>query len=129
MCLQWEKGCEGLKNVASSSSEGPIGPVLGLSKDIQFQHELNSNNMETFDNHSISSFCSNVSNTVLPLQRFTNENYWVCHPNGNGSAIAAHVARGSIPLSSGMLGNVSLDHMGGLESVPSCLTGTCVYLL
>ncbi|XP_020594415.1 TITAN-like protein, partial [Phalaenopsis equestris] len=90
--LKWEKGCEALTNIACSSSEGPIGPVLELSKDIQFQHEHNSNKMDTFDNHSISSFSSNVSHPVLPLQRFTNENYWVCQPDGNGSATAAHAA-------------------------------------
>ncbi|KAH0462420.1 hypothetical protein IEQ34_009995 [Dendrobium chrysotoxum] len=121
--LKWEKGCEALKNVASSSSEGPIGPALGPSKDIQFKHELNSNKMDSFNNHSISSFTSNVSHPVLPLQRYTNENYWVCQPNGNGSATAAHVDKDSIRLSLGLRGNVSLDHMGGLESVDRHLTG------
>ncbi|PKU81442.1 hypothetical protein MA16_Dca015847 [Dendrobium catenatum] len=121
--LKWEKGCEALKNVASSSSEGPIGPVLGPSKDIQFKHELNSNKMDSFNNHSISSFSSNVSHPVLPLQIYTNENYGVCHPNDNGSATAAHVDKDSIPLSLGLRGNVSLDHMGGLESVDRHLTG------
>ncbi|KAK8916577.1 hypothetical protein KSP39_PZI023181 [Platanthera zijinensis] len=118
--LKWEKKCEALRNAASSSSVMPIGPVLGPSKDIQFQHELNSIKM---DYYSITSFSSNVSHPVLPLQSLTNENYRVCSPSGYSSAVAPHIDHGFTHLAMDMHGSEHQDHLGGLECVGRHLTG------
>ncbi|KAG0478429.1 hypothetical protein HPP92_013148 [Vanilla planifolia] len=107
--LKWEKGCENLKIAASN--EGAIGPVLKTSKDIQFQYELNSSKTDNYEIPSRSYFSSNVSLPVLPLQSYTNENDWLCHPIGNVSSTSAHVEHlsASVPI----LGNVPLLTMLG----------------
>ncbi|XP_042949148.1 TITAN-like protein isoform X1 [Carya illinoinensis] len=73
---KWEKKCKSLRNDDVLSTEGPIGPVLGPSHDIH--NELNSGNIDSFENCSIQSVKSSHSNGVLPLQCYTNE-YQVSH--------------------------------------------------
>ncbi|PKA63815.1 hypothetical protein AXF42_Ash004824 [Apostasia shenzhenica] len=123
MYLQWGKSCETLKSANLTSSDSRIGPVSLRAKDIQFQYETNSNKMDCFLNHSSSSFSSNVSEHVLPLQSLTNENYWICNATGSGSSAASHVAHGHPPLPEHTQGNMFQQRMGGVESISTNLTG------
>lgn len=65
-----------MESNAVSSSEGPIGPVFGPSNDIH--NELNYGNIDSFENSSIQSVKSSLSNGVMPLHYYTNE-YQVSH--------------------------------------------------
>ncbi|XP_062169878.1 TITAN-like protein isoform X2 [Alnus glutinosa] len=73
---KWEKKCKSLESNAVSSSEGPIGPLFGPSNDIH--NELNYGNIDSFENSSIQSVKSSLSNGVMPLHYYTNE-YQVSH--------------------------------------------------
>ena len=74
--MQWEKKCVSLKSEAVSSSQGAIGPVVGPLNDIHNEH--NYGNIDSFENSSIQSVKSSLSNGVMPLQYYTNE-YQVSH--------------------------------------------------
>lgn len=113
--LQWEKGCELLKNAASSSSEGHVGPSPGLSKDIQY--ELTSNNMDNFQKNSNDTFSSTVSHTVMPLQSLTNEGYRVCPPEVSGTTGAGSIPYVATSLAVGALQNVGLQDMHAMGNV------------
>ncbi|GMY15123.1 TITAN-like protein [Fagus crenata] len=73
---KWEKKCVSLKSEAVSSSQGAIGPVVGPLNDIHNEH--NYGNIDSFENSSIQSVKSSLSNGVMPLQYYTNE-YQVSH--------------------------------------------------
>ncbi|KAG1330948.1 TITAN-like protein [Cocos nucifera] len=113
--LKWEKGCELLKNAASSSSEGHIGPSPGLLKDIQY--ELTFNNMDNFQNISNLTFSSTVSHTVMPLQSLTNEGYRVCPPEVSGTTGAGSIPYVASSFAVGVLQNVGLQDMHAMGNV------------
>ncbi|XP_008813479.1 TITAN-like protein [Phoenix dactylifera] len=119
--LKWEKGCELLKNAASSSSEGHIGPSPGPSKDIQY--ELTSNNMDNFQKNYKHTFSSTVSHTVMPLQSLTNEGYRACPPEFSGTTGAGSIPYVATPLAVGALQNVGLQDMHAMGNVGH-LTGS-----
>ncbi|XP_059444467.1 TITAN-like protein isoform X2 [Corylus avellana] len=73
---KWEEKCKSLESNAVSSSEGPIGPVFAPLNDIH--NELNYGNIDSFENSSIQSVKSSLSNGVMPLHYYTNE-YQVSH--------------------------------------------------
>ena len=65
-----------MKSDAVSSSQGAIGPEIGPLNDIH--NENNYGNIDNFENSSIQSVKSSLSNGVMPLQYYTNE-YQVSH--------------------------------------------------
>nr|XP_010926848.1 TITAN-like protein isoform X1 [Elaeis guineensis] len=118
--LKWEKGCELLKNAASASSEGHIGPSPGLSKDIQYELTSNKDNFQNNSNHT---FSSTVSHTVMPLQSLTNEGYRVCPLEVSGTTGAGSSPYVATSLEGGLLQNVGLQDMHAMGNVGH-LTGS-----
>ncbi|KAM3752021.1 hypothetical protein ACB098_04G156800 [Castanea mollissima] len=68
---KWEKKCISLKSDTVSSSQGAIGREIGPLNDIH--NENNYGNIDNFENSSIPSVKSSLSNGVMPLQYYTNE--------------------------------------------------------
>ncbi|KAI5404638.1 hypothetical protein KIW84_051699 [Lathyrus oleraceus] len=101
---KWEKRCAALKKEASLQSEGSPGAVFGPSSDIH--NQLNSGNIDSFENiysHSMKSYPSNV---VLPLHCHTNK-YQVSSSghSGVGNTGLLDIDKSSLPSEAGSSAN------------------------
>lgn len=67
--LQWEKQCKALKTEAAGG--GSHGPLIGPSNDIH--NKMNSDYVNSFGKDNIHAVNANISNSVVPLQNYTNE--------------------------------------------------------
>ncbi|KAJ7945702.1 TITAN-like protein isoform X1 [Quillaja saponaria] len=96
--VKWEKKCKALKDESLSSSGGNRGQVLGPSNDIH--NQLNSGYIDSFENNYTQSVKSILSNSVLPLQYYTNE-YQVSHsgpPEVGAGSLFPHDVTSSLHL-------------------------------
>ncbi|ONK56167.1 uncharacterized protein A4U43_C10F4830 [Asparagus officinalis] len=100
---EWEKACKSLKSAASTSGQGTIGPFSVPLKDIQ--HEHTSNNMNSFDKHSITSSNSNAYHPVMPLQTLTNESHRLYPQDLSGATGAGSVPYETAAFSVDLQGN------------------------
>ncbi|XP_019176558.1 PREDICTED: TITAN-like protein isoform X3 [Ipomoea nil] len=66
---KWEKQCKALKTEAAG--EGSHGPLIGPSNDIH--NKMNSDYVNSFGKDNIHAVNVNISNSVVPLQNYTNE--------------------------------------------------------
>ncbi|KAG6513253.1 hypothetical protein ZIOFF_023566 [Zingiber officinale] len=120
--LQWEKGCEALKGAVPFSCNRTIEPSLGSSKDIQ--HAVTSN----IEENSVHSTFSYISDSVIPLQNLTNENYVEYHPKVNGFPISGSISNAATSCSISMEGNDGLNNaciFGSPSRQLSVSTSTC----
>ncbi|XP_020540753.1 TITAN-like protein isoform X2 [Jatropha curcas] len=69
---KWEKKCKLLENEAAASTGGSHTVQVGPSNDIR--NELDDKNIINFKNNNFNPLKSNLSNGVVPLQYYTNEN-------------------------------------------------------
>ncbi|XP_042375275.1 TITAN-like protein [Zingiber officinale] len=120
--VKWEKGCEALKGAVPFSCNRTIEPSLGSSKDIQ--HAVTSN----IEENSVHSTFSYISDSVIPLQNLTNENYVEYHPKVNGFPISGSISNAATSCSISMEGNDGLNNaciFGSPSRQLSVSTSTC----
>lgn len=112
--MQWEKRCAALKKEASLKSEGSPGSVFGPSSDIH--NQLNSGNIDSFENiysHSMKSYPSNV---VLPLHCHTNKHQVSSSGHsGVGNTGLLDIDKSSLPSEAGSIANpLALQDFAGM---------------
>ncbi|KAJ0963278.1 hypothetical protein J5N97_028400 [Dioscorea zingiberensis] len=113
---KWKEDCVQLKCAPSASSEGPIGPMAGPSKDIQFEHA--SGHPDSLANNLLISFNSSISHNVLPLQSHTYQEYRKCLPEASGDTTAHAATMSACSPTLYTPGTVSLQnkHLQGTSS-------------